>query len=251
MPIDLPPEKRITVEEVKKTIKHTRNMKAPGFDGLFNVQLKKLGPKAYSLFASIFNRCLELGYFPVQWKVAKVIPILKPGKDPTNPKSFRPISLLSSISKLFERLIYHRALEVTELNDILLEEQFGFRKDHSTVHQLQRVTNYIKEHKAVSKSTVIALLDIEKAFDNVWHEGLIHKLIQYNFPVYLVKILQNYLSQRSSHVSIGSTLSDVYEVNAGVPQGSILGPLLYNLYTSDIPPLPGNGRLSLLSLIHI
>lgn len=244
-PSELPEEHKITLDELVNAIKSTKNMKAPGFDGLFNIVLKKLGPKAYTLLVNVFNRCLELGYFPSAWKRSKVVPILKPGKDPTSPSSYRPISLLSSLSKLFEKLLYARLLEHTNSNDILLEEQFGFRRGHSTVDQLKRVSNLVSQAKSVSKTTVMALLDIEKAFDNVWHNGLVHKLLRFRFPVYLVKVISNYLDGRTSQVCVGSAHSEPYEVPAGVPQGSILGPLLYNLYTSDIPPLPDGGTLSL------
>lgn len=243
-PTDVPAAARITVEEMKNNIKSTRNMKAPGFDGMFNIVLKKLGPKALLLLCKIFNSCLCLSYFPNQWKLAKVIPILKPGKDPTKSSSYRPISLLSSLSKVFERSINTRILEHLDEHNVIPEEQFGFRRGHSTVYQLQRVTNNIKRNKAVSKSTIMAFLDIEKAFDSVWHNGLIHKLVFSQIPTYLVKIISSYLNQRSCRVFLQGTLSDVYNASAGVPQGSILGPILYNIYTSDVPRLPGGGKLS-------
>jgi hypothetical protein len=178
------------------------------------------------------------------WKLAKVIPVLKPGKDPSVPKNYRPISLLSALSKLFEKAIHNRLLFFVDENGVLPEEQFGFRKGRSTIHQLNRVTKFIRQNKSVSKTTVMALLDIEKAFDNVWHDGLVYKLHRLNFPMYLIKIIRSYLSNRSFQVSLQGVCSEQYRINAGVPQGSILGPLLYNIYTSDIPPLPGGGMLS-------
>lgn len=212
-------------------------MKAPGFDGIFNLILKHLNIKVYELLSTIFNRCLELHYFPSSWKVAKIIPIRKPGKDPTLPSSYRPISLLSALSKLFEKLILNRLVKFVDERNILLPEQFGFRKGHSTTHQLVRVMNTIKSNRAVSKSTAMALLDVEKAFDNVWHDGLVYKLCHFNFPPHLIKIIRSYLQQRSFKVSLNGYLSNAFPIPAGVPQGSLLGPLLYSIYTSDIPPL--------------
>ena len=245
VPNVLPDDKRITLNELLNSLKSLKNMKAPRFDGIFNILLKHLGEKARTLLVTIFNCCLELGYFPSNWKCSKVVPILKPGKDPTNATSYRPISLLPSLSKLFERMTYTRLWDHVESNNILLDEQFGFRRGHSTVHQLQRVSNMINRPKSVSKTTVVALMDIEKAFDNVWHDGLVHKLIHFNVPIYLVKVISDYLDRRSSRVSIGSSLSEPINCTAGVPQGSLLGPLLYLCFTSDIPPLPGGGTLSL------
>ena len=240
----VPEESKVTADELISLIKISRNMKAPGFDNTFNIELKHLSLSSFAFIARIFNRCWELGYFPSAWKIAKVIPVLKPGKDPSVPKSYRPISLLSALSKLFEKSIQSRVLTFANDNGVFLEEQFGFRKGRSTIHQLTRVTNIIRRNKSVSKTTAMALLDIEKAFDNVWHDGLIFKLHNHNFPIYLIKIIKNYLYNRAFRVSLQNVCSDSFTIPAGVPQGSILGPILYNIYTSDIPPLPNGGVLS-------
>ena len=242
---EIPNDNLVSGDEIKLAVKQLKNMKAPGFDNIFNLVLKKMSDQFFQYLANIFNKCLHFGYFPSNWKLSKVIPILKPNKDASSPKSYRPISLLSSLSKLFEKVIYSRLLHFSNENNIILNEQFGFRKGHSTTHQLKRVTGFIKSNKLESKSTAMALLDVEKAFDNVWHDGLIHKLYTFGFPMYIVQIIKNYLSGRTFQVTLNGSTSDVFIINAGVPQGSILGPILYNIFTSDLPRLPGNGVLSL------
>lgn len=233
------------IAELRSVIKKFKNMKAPGDDGIFYILIKKLPETTLSLLVRIFNKCLELAYFPDKWKNAKVIPILKPDKNPAEASSYRPISLLSSISKLFERIILCRLMNHINDNSIFADEQFGFRLGHSTTHQLLRVTNMIRENKSEGYTTGVAFLDIEKAFDSVWHKGLIAKMSNFNFPIYLTKIIQNYLTDRTLQVSYLNSKSDQFQIRAGVPQGSILGPILYNIFTSDLPDLPAGCTKSL------
>lgn len=236
---------QVTENEVRTAVKRGKNMKAPGDDRIYNLVLKNISAKAYRFLADIFTRCFQLGYFPTRWKIGKIVPILKPGKDPTSPASYRPISLLSAVSKIFERLILQRLMEHVEENHTIVPEQFGFRRGHSAVHQLVRVENTIQRNKALSNNTAMVLLDVEKAFDNVWHDGLVHKLVQADVPTYIVKMVRNYLSNRTFRVHLPGATSEVKAIAAGVPQGSLLGPMLYNLYTSDVPQLPGGCILAL------
>ena len=119
--------------------------------------------------------------------------------------------------------------EYTETNNIIKNEQFGFRKEHSTVHQVKRIVNFISNNKSTRKRTGLVLLDVEKAFDSIWHNGLIFKLNKFGYPIYLQKMVQSFLSERSFVVNIGTEYSSPHNIPAGVPQGSVLSQI-FNLY---------------------
>lgn len=143
--------------------------------------------------------------------------------------------MLCSLGKVLEKIINSRLLEHTEATDVLPNEQHGFRRGYSTIHQLVRVTNYIENGLRHRKSIGVLALDIEKAFDSVWYDGLIFKLIQGNFPRYLIQITNSFLRNRDFKVKMGNSLSEPQLFQFGVPQGSVLSPLLYNIYTADVP----------------
>lgn len=238
--VNIDSDHSVTTEEVKQHIKSFKNNKAPGFDGVLNIFLKKLPEKAVIFLRNIFNACFKFGIFPSCFKCAKVVAIPKPGKDPRSPSSYRPISLLSSIDKLYEKIILSRLNAFIADNNLINREQFGFRQQHSTVHQIKRMTNYIKTNKRQRLSTGIILLDIEKAFDSIWHNGLIYKLKKYGFPIYIVRIIKSFLTDRTFKVVINNSTSVSRNISAGVPQGAVLSPTLYSLYIADFVPKMGS-----------
>lgn len=222
-------------EELLAIIKRLKNKKAPGIDGINNRLIKNLPPNAIKYLCLIVNGCLKFQHFPAKWKKAKVIPILKSGKPLDSTESYRPISLLSAMSKLLERVILNRLNRHITERHILPDEQHGFRAGHSTTSQLHTLINNAKEELTEGKSTGLICMDVSKAFDLVWHDGLIYKMRELDFPSYLTAIIRNFLTDRSFSVSIGNYDSSTYSIPAGVPQGSVISPILYNLYTHDMP----------------
>jgi hypothetical protein len=118
---------------------------------------------------------------------------------------------------------------------LLPEEQHGFRSNHSTIQQLKRVIQHAKEGLKNKMSTGLVALDVEKAFDRVWHNGLVYKMINMKFPTYLILITKSFLTNRKFRVKIGSSFSIIMDIIFGVPQGAVLSPTLYNIFTCDIP----------------
>lgn len=224
-----------TFRVVSTIIKGLKSNKSPGYDEINHIMLKNIPSIGIEYIVQIFNRCLAAGYFPRAWKIATVISIPKKGKDQRFSSGYRPISLLCAMSKLFERVIIVRLNEFISTVNFLPPEQFGFRQGHSTSHQLMRVHNFINEGLKRSSSIGLIALDIEKAFDSVWYDGLLYKLIVKNCPLYLVKLVNSFLKGRSFSVKVNNTLSKFHTFNFGVPQGSVLSPCLYNIFTSDMP----------------
>ena len=193
----------------------------------------------------VINAIFKTQYFPTRWKVASIIPIAKPNKDNKQPQNYRPISLLNSLAKITEKIILSRIETHDNKHKITIDSQFGFRPRHNTTQQIVRITTHIMETYHLRKNTAMVLLDIEKAFDRVWHEGLIHKLIKYKFPPYLIKLIHSYLQNRQYRVKINNSHSNLKIINAGVPQGSVLGPKLFILFVNDIPQINQHTNLAL------
>lgn len=224
-----------TVAEIQHEINALTPKKSYGWDKISNIVLKKLPSIAVQYLALIFNGILRYGHFPQQWKLAAISMILKPSKCCNEVVSYRPISLLSSFSKLFEKLLMHRLFNEDNFCLAIPNHQFGFRREHGTDQQLFRVTQFIlkafEEHQICSA----VYIDISEAFDRVWHEGLLCKLVKI-LPRNLFNVLQSYLSDREFLVKgLSGVTSRIYQIRAGVPQGSVLGPILYAIYTSDMP----------------
>jgi hypothetical protein len=207
--------------EIRKIIGSLKKKKAPGPDNISNTALKLLPPKVVVALAAIFNASLRLCHFPSRWKNATVIFIPKPGKNSKLPQSYRPISLLSSIGKVLEKVILTRLVKVTDENSTIPDEQFGFRPKHSTVDQLINVTEFIAKGFGQNQSTGAIFLDVAKAFDTVWHDGLVYKLHAAGVPLAMVRLSNSFLNRRVFHAKIGQVLSTQREIQAGVPQDSV------------------------------
>ena len=181
----------------------------------------------------IFNISLLLKHFPEYFKKAHIVTIPKPKKNPIFPQNYRPISLLNHIGKIHERLILKRLQTHTER--IIPETQFGFRSDHSTTLQLLRLTDDITSGFINRQHTTAVFFDTKRAYDSVWYMALLKKLITLNIPDSYIHLIHSYLTHRTFRVKYDSSLSEWHNIKEGVPQGSVLAPTLYNIYTHDIP----------------
>lgn len=168
---------RVTFDDVKEMIDSSKIKKAAGFDGITNRVVKNCPVDLIEIIAKIYSSCLKIGYFPTSWKKGKIIAIAKPCKNPELPGSYRPITLLPVLGKMFEKIILQRFRNFEFDNAIIIPQQFGFRSQHSTTQQVLRLTEMISLRFNENKSTAITLLDIEKTFDSVWHNALLHKLL--------------------------------------------------------------------------
>lgn len=223
--------RRVSAMEVAQAIdKNLNPKKAPGIDEISPGLFKELPRKAVIMLTYLFNACFRLKYVPECFKKAQIIMLKKPDKPAEQITSYRPISLLPTISKLFEKLLLKRLKPLINIPDF----QFGFRNNHSTIDQVHRVTTMIERAFEERKYCPAVFLDVSQAFDRVWHQGLIHKMSKL-LPRNYCQLLESYLSGRKFRVAHEEAFSGFYPALAGVPQGSVLGPVLYLLYTADIP----------------
>ena len=171
--------------------------------------------------------------FPSILKTGKITPVYKKGaKD--NISNYRPVSILPIFGKIFEKVFHNRIYEFCMQEKILSEDQFGFQKDHSATHALYESIDFIKHAHNRGKHILAIFIDLSKAFDTIYHFKLLQKLNAYGIRRVANDLLKSYLTDRAQQVSVNGTLSDMEQVKFDVPQGSVVGPLLFLLYINDL-----------------
>ena len=221
--------------QVKNAIQRSPTKKSPGCDRITQPLLKNMPRKTLVLLTQIFNAILRTTYYPSRWKHAQIIMILKPKKNARDPKSYRPISLVSIFSKIFERLMLSKLMPL--FMDVIPNYQFGFRRSHSCPQQLHRLIEEILDTFEEQEICQGIFLDTEKAFDRVWHPGLLYKLKPL-LPDTYYRIVQSFISNRTFHVKCDYAISASKNIISSVPQGSVWGPILYLIYVCDVPNPP-------------
>ena len=224
--------------DVEAVIKSSKNSTALGPDGISPLHLKNLGTKALAYLCETLNLSLRTTTIPNKWREGNILPLPKPGKPPADGTSYRPITLLSPIAKVLERLLLPTIQQHLKPH----EHQHGFRKHHSTTTALTTITDDIAQgfNQLKPERTLLLAVDLSKAFDMVNLQKLISKIQQSTLPPSIVKWLSAYLRGRRSRTIFNGKKSRSRAIHRGVPQGGVLSPLLFNYYLSDLPvPPPG------------
>ena len=223
----------ITEETTMEILNNLKPKPSCGYDGISTKLLKTCKLEICKLLTLIINQSLSTGIFPDSLKVAKVIPLYKKG-DKAVLVNYRPISILPSIPKIFERIIFNQINDHFTSHDLYYNGQYGFREKHSTQLAALELIDRITHELDLGNTPINIYIDLSKAFDTLDHNILISKLQHYGIKGAALQLLISYLSNRKQFVQYGDTLSQKTDILMGVPQGSILGPLLFIIYINDM-----------------
>ena len=220
-------------DEYREGMATLKNNKAASRDDVLVEQLKNLGPNAHKWLRAMLNNCFIDNKIPTIWRQSKIVPILKPGKDSAIPKSYRPISLLCHTYKLYEIMILNRIAPTIDQH--LIKEQACFKAGKSCTSQLLNLTQHIEDDYLECMITRTAFDDLSAAYDTVNHRFLIQKLYNITQDSALCGVVQNLLSNRRFYVELNNERSRWRLQKNGLPQGSTLSPIPFNIYTNDQP----------------
>ena len=220
-------------DELLDAIKQSHDS-ATGPDEIHYQMLKHLPESSLQALLGIFNHIWTTGDFPEDWRLATVIPIPKPGKDHAEPTNYRPIALTSCLCKTLERMINKRLIWYLESNNLLSRYQSGFRAGRSTNDNLVKLETFIRDAFVKKEHVVAVFFDLEKAYDTTWRYGIMKDIHKLGLKGRLPTFIESFLADRAMQVRVGSTLSDLYDQEQGVPQGGVLSTTLFNIKINDI-----------------
>ena len=223
----------VTQNEVLNTIKLPRSDCSTGPDQIPTQFIKPIAEFLASPLCHIINTCIQSSAFPTKWKTARISPIPKVDYLRAN-DDYRPVSILPVFSKIFERLVLNQIVAFIEKKQILNEKVCGFRKGHSTVTALLGIRDMIVQAMGRGEITLMVLADFSKAFDTIDYKTFLYKMHALKFSNSFLKWLVNYLHNRQKFVQVDDKMSELIQTRFGVPLGSILGPVLFNLYVTDL-----------------
>lgn len=233
-PIDTENDVEFTTQEVKNAVQDMGNKKAPGGDAIPNEVWKGVVTILPKYLTAIYNGCLKEGVFPNRWKKAKIIPVVKQGKEGSDEVSkFRPISLLDSGGKVLEKMLINRINHHVYSRGHMSDNHFGFRPQKSTVDAALVIKNFVQESLDAGEVIALVSLDVQGAFDAAWWPGILRELKEYKCPKNLYKLTMNYFTQRTAAVATNSLKAEK-TVTTVCPQGSCSGPGLWNLQFNSL-----------------
>lgn len=226
--------KDFTIHELEAALKSCKKGSSPGPDLIHYEMLQQMPECMKEKLLQLYNLVWATGKIPTQWKHAEIVPITKPEKKKSEPSSYRPISLTSALCKLMERMTNDRLTWHLETNKLFNPAQTGFRRNLSTQDQIMKLQDAIIKQRKSKGAVLGVFLDMEKAYDMLWVNGLLHKLKKLKIGGRMFSFIQDFITQRTFHVKVGDKASTKRTLQNGTPQGSVISPTLFLVMINDM-----------------